>query len=77
MQSQIERANEENMKILIGGDMNGHIWELDKCEKANGRLIKDFARECGLQIGNCIWDTMNGATWFINEKEYVLDYISW
>ena len=38
MQSQIERANEENMKILIGGDMNGHIWELDKCENVNGRF---------------------------------------
>ena len=22
-----------------------------------------------------IWDNMNGATWFMNEKEYVLDYI--
>ena len=41
--------------------MNGHIWELDKCENGNGRLIKGLARDCELAIGNCIWEGMKGA----------------
>ena len=33
--------------IMIGGDMNAHIWELDGCENENCRRMKE---------------NMNGAT---------------
>ena len=32
-------------KVRIGGDLTGHIWELDKCENGNGKLIKSFIRQ--------------------------------
>ena len=38
----VRDAKDRGMKILIGGDMNGHIWELDKCENYNGKLVKDL-----------------------------------
>ena len=28
------------LNIMIGGDMNAHIWELDKCGNKNGKLLK-------------------------------------
>ena len=65
----------DGTKVAIGGDMNGHIWELDKCENANGKLMKELTYEAGLTIVNCEWEGMNESTWFMNDKEYTLDYI--
>ena len=28
----ISKAKEDGLNIMIGRDMNSHIWELDKCE---------------------------------------------
>ena len=64
------------MAIMIGGDMNAHICELDGCEKENGRRIKDNMNEIGLQILNCVWDGLNEATWYTEEKKFTLDYVS-
>ena len=63
-------------KVIIGGDLNGHIWELDKCENGNGKLIKSFIRQTGMEIMNGAVDELNGPTWFMNDKEYTLDYVS-
>ena len=30
----------DGLKIMIVGDMNAHIWEVDKIENVNGRLFK-------------------------------------
>ena len=38
----VSNAKAEDLKILIGGDMNAHIWELDKCENKNGKLLKSM-----------------------------------
>ena len=35
------RALENGLGIMIGGDMNAHIWELDGCENVNGRGMKE------------------------------------
>ena len=32
----ISKAKEDGLNIMIGGDMNAHIWELDKCQNKNG-----------------------------------------
>ena len=71
----IAKECKDSTKVAIGGDMNGHIWELDKCENANGKLIKELSYEAGLTIVNCEWEGMNEPTWFMNDKEYTLDYI--
>ena len=34
------RALDDGLGIMIGGDMNAHIWELDGCENENGRGMK-------------------------------------
>ena len=58
----ISKAKEDGLNIMIGGDMNAHIWELDKCENKNGKLLKSVMDEINLQILNCVWDSMKGAT---------------
>ena len=36
----ISKAKEDGLNILIGEDMNVHIWELDKSGNKNGKLLK-------------------------------------
>ena len=55
--------------------MNAHIWELDKCENKNGKLLKNMVNETNLQIMNCVWERMSGPTWFSENSEFTLDYI--
>ena len=38
--------------------------KLDKCENKNGKLLKCTIDDINLQILNCVWDSMKGATWF-------------
>ena len=71
----VRNAKDEGLKIMIGGDMNAHIWELDKCENNNGKLLKNMVNEMNLQIMNCVWERMNGPTWFSENSEFTLDYI--
>ena len=42
------RALEDGLGIMIGGDMNAHIWELDGCENENGRRMKESMNEITL-----------------------------
>ena len=69
------RALDDGLGIMIGRDMNAHIWELDGCENENGRRMKESMNEMGLQILNCVWDGLNEATWYTEEKKFTLDYV--
>ena len=69
------RALDDGLGIMIGGDMNAHIWELDGCENENGRRMKENMNEIGLQILNCVWDGLNEATWYTEEKKFTLDNV--
>ena len=71
----VRNAKDEGLKIMIEGDMNAHTWELDKCENNNGKLLKNMVNEMNLQIMNCVWEHMNGPTWFSENSEFTLDYI--
>ena len=51
------------------------IWELDGCENKIGRRMKESMNEMGLQILNCVWDGLNEATWYIEEKKFTPDYM--
>ena len=75
MNDVVSKAKEEGQKIMIGGAMKEHIWELNKCENKNGKLRKRVMDEMNLQILNCIWESMKGATWFSENSEFILDYI--
>ena len=68
--------------------MNAHIWELDKCENKNGKLLKSVMDEINLQILNCVWDSMDIAmaqvgeelneemdNWCENRKGWVTDRV--
>ena len=37
--------------------------------------MKELTYEAELTIVNCEWEGMNEPTWFMNDKEYTLDYI--
>ena len=67
MKNVVRKAKNEVLKIMIGGDMNAHIWEFDKCENKNGKLLKNMVN---LQIMNCVWERMNGPTWFSEISEF-------
>ena len=69
------RALDDGLGIMIGGDMNAHIWELDGCENENGRRMQESINEMGLHILNCVWDGLNEATWYTEEKNFTLDYV--
>ena len=34
-----------------------------------------MVNKMNLQIVNCVWDHMNGLTWFSDNSEFILDYI--
>ena len=55
--------------------MNAHIWELDCCENENGRRMKESMNAMGLLILNCVWDGLNEATWYTEEKKFTLDFV--
>ena len=71
----VRNAKDEGLKIMIEVDMNAHIWELDKYENKNGKLLKIMVNEMNLQIMNCVWERMNGHTWFSDNSGFTLDYI--
>ena len=70
MKDVVRKAKDDELKIMIGGDINAHIWELDKCENKNGRLLNNMVNEMNLQILNCIWKRMNGPIWFSDNCEF-------
>ena len=37
--------------------------------------MKENMNEIGLQILNCVWDGLNEATWYTEEKKFTLDYV--
>ena len=55
--------------------MHIYAWELDKCKNSNGKLLNNMVNEMNLQIMNCVWERMNGPTWFSENSEFTLDYI--
>ena len=71
----VSNVKAEGLKIMICGDMNAHIWKLDKCANKNGKLLKSMVDAMNLQILNCIWESMKGATWFSDNSEFTLDDI--
>ena len=68
-------AEEKGEILVVGGDMNGHVWELDGVENRNGRMVKKVAAETGLILLNSYWEGMDEPTWYQGEREYRLDYI--
>ena len=46
--------------------MNAHIWQLYGCENENGRSMNEMR----LKILNCVWDRLNEATWYTEEKKF-------
>ena len=41
----------------------------------NGKRMKRVMDEINLEILNCVWDSMNGATWFSEKSAFTIDYI--
>ena len=50
----VRKEKNEGFKIMIGGNINAHIWALDKCENKNRKLLKNMENEMNLQIMNCV-----------------------
>ena len=56
------RAVDDGLGIMIGGDTNAQIWELDCCENVKGQSMKENMNEIGLPILNCVWNGLNEDT---------------
>ena len=37
--------------------------------------MKENINEIGPQILNCVWDGLNEATWYTEERKFTLDYV--
>ena len=61
--------------VVVGGDMNGHVWELDGVENRNGRMIKKLVAESGMIMMNTYWEGMEKPTWSQGDREYRLDFV--
>ena len=71
----IQESRDVGMNVIIGGDLNGHIFELDGCENENGKLIKKLVNTNSLEILNCVIPDMDKPMWSSNGNEYHLDYV--
>ena len=69
----VRNAKEEGLKIMIGGDMNAHLWELNKCGNNNGKLLKGMVDDMNVQLHYCVWESMKSATWFSENSEFIWD----
>ena len=56
----VGKAKDNGLRIMIGGDMNAHIWELDICENNNVKLLKNMVNEINLQILNVYGSILMG-----------------
>lgn len=68
-------ASYPNDKIIIMGDFNAHIQELDKKENSNGYLMRKFMDSANMIIGNCTSKYSGGSTWHNNIKETCIDWV--
>ena len=74
LQEQVEKAKQEGITVYIGGDLNGHIYELDGNENRNGEIIRALALNSNLEILNCVIEGMDTPTWERGDSKYRLDY---
>ena len=62
VQDVVRKEKNDDLKIMIGGDINAHKWKLDKCENKNGKRLKNMVRveftDFELCIGACEWGYM-------------------
>ena len=61
--------------LYIGGDFNGHIWEMGADQNTNGEIMKDLAVSSKLDILNVIWPGLAGITWEQGDRSHCLDYV--
>ena len=74
----VEKARKEGVReVVLVGDFNGHIRELDGEENGNGKIMKDLALALQLRVGNLECENMGGKTWRRGQSSYVLDYALW
>lgn len=72
---EVIKAKREKQKVMIGGDFNGHIYELDGREDRNGRLVKLMAEDNELELLNCTIEGMDRHTWERGDLQTHIDYV--
>ena len=72
---EVIKAKREQQKVIIGGDFNGHVYELDGREDRNGRLIKLMAEDNELELLNCTIEGMDRHTWERGDLQTHIDYV--
>lgn len=61
--------------LVVGGDLNGHLDELDECTNGNGKMVKGLMEQEELELLNSSWPGMRDPTWRGVGREYRLDLI--
>lgn len=61
-------------EVLILGDFNGHIQELDGYTDHNGKLLLEMAQELSLEIANLRADCEGTCTWCARGQSSCIDY---
>jgi hypothetical protein len=72
LKREIEKISEE--RVIVMGDMNGHIGMLGEEVNGNGERLLSFAEEMNLEILN---QTISEGrvTWSVKERQSAIDYI--
>ena len=69
----VNKAKLEGLNIVFVGDINAHIWEWDRCENGNGRLLRQLGGDLGMEIINCVRKGISGFPWFMSDREFTLE----
>ncbi|KAH7956866.1 hypothetical protein HPB52_013023 [Rhipicephalus sanguineus] len=61
-------------EIIIMGDFNAHLEDLDGRTDANGRLLQELACSAGLVIANLTEKCCGMTTWSVRDQQSCIDY---
>ncbi|ELT88729.1 hypothetical protein CAPTEDRAFT_202077 [Capitella teleta] len=75
IQKVAERVRMKGEMLIVGGDFNDHIWELNGVENVNERMLKKCAIDNDLEIMNVTLNGMQECTRESGDRSYHLDYI--
>ncbi|KAG0444546.1 hypothetical protein HPB47_013673, partial [Ixodes persulcatus] len=60
--------------VLLKGDFNGNLVELDRREDKNGRVLRQLAEDLELEILNLREECEGKHTWKVRDKKTCIDY---
>ena len=71
----VSEAKLHGLKVILGGDFNGHLFQLDGCSNSNGNIANNLKNRAGLKILNADFPGLAEPTWRRGDTQFTLDLI--